>query len=124
MIRIHQKGNFQNVEKLFANVKRSSPKKILDAYGRAGVEALAAATPVDTGLTASSWYYEIVRTPDGWTIYWSNSNVHRGINIALILQHGHATGTGGYVHGIDYINPALAPIFEQIADAACKEVTG
>lgn len=123
MIRIHQKGSFQNVEKLFANVKRASPRQILDNYGRAGVQALAAATPVDTGLTAASWYYEIVKTPEGWTIYWSNSNVQRGINIALILQHGHATGTGGYVHGIDYINPALAPIFEQIADAAWKEVT-
>ena len=96
---------------------------VLRKYGQAGVEALAAATPKDTGETAASWSYEIVQTRNGYSIFWNNSNVNRGVNIALILQYGHGTGTGGYVRGIDYINPAIRPVFDEIANAAWKEVT-
>ena len=96
----------------------------LSQYGKRGVDALAKATPIDTGLTASSWSYEIVEDDGGATIYWKNSNIVKGVSIAVILQYGHGTGTGGYVEGIDYINPALHSIFEGIADDAWKEVTG
>ena len=98
-------------------------RALLEQYGQAGAEALASATPVDSGKTAASWGYEIEETPGGVSIYWTNSNIQDGVNIAVILQFGHGTGTGGYVRGIDYINPALRPIFEQIADKAWKEVT-
>ena len=89
-----------------------------------GVEALSKATPVDTGLTASSWYYEISRTSTSVSIIFMNSNRNKGVPIALILQYGHGTGTGGYVQGRDYINPALQRVFEQLCDVLCKEVTG
>lgn len=88
------------------------------------MEALSKATPVDTGKTASSWSYEIVVTREGYTIYWDNSNVNRGISIALLLQYGHGTRNGGFVEGRDYINPALRPIFDQMADEAWREVKG
>ncbi|WP_300855636.1 HK97 gp10 family phage protein, partial [uncultured Clostridium sp.] len=94
----------------------------LDKYGRAGVAALASATPVDSGLTASSWYYEITNKNGTATISFRNSNVQNGVPIAIILQYGHGTGTGGWVEGRDYINPAIQPIFDQIANNAWKEV--
>lgn len=97
--------------------------EILKKYGEIGVEALAAATPKDTGTTAASWRYEIVKKRDGYSLYWCNDNVHNGVNIALILQYGHGTGTGGYVKGMDYINPAIRPIFDAIANDAWREVT-
>jgi hypothetical protein len=97
--------------------------RVLNKYGQMGVELLAANTPVDTGLTASSWYYEIEETDNGTSIIWKNSNEKNGwANIALLLQYGHATGTGGYVRGIDYINPALQPVFDKLAETAWKEV--
>lgn len=99
---------------------------ILDKYGRRGVEALSNATPVDTGLTASSWYYEINRDEQNQTVTLSfnNSNVvDDWCNVAIILQYGHGTRNGGYVEGVDYINPALQPIFNKIADEAWEEVT-
>ena len=92
-------------------------------YGQRGVNALAAATPKDTGLTAASWYYEVERTDNDLAIYWKNSNTNNGVNIAVILQYGHGTNGGGYVRGIDYINPALRPIFEEIANDVWEEVT-
>ena len=95
----------------------------LDKYGKEGVQALAAATPVDTGLTAASWYYEIEQTDKTTSIVWKNSNVVDGTPIAIILQYGHATRNGGYVQGTEYINDALRPIFERIADSVWKEVT-
>ena len=95
----------------------------LNKYGAQGVAALASATPVDSGLTASSWYYEVEKGKGVASITFYNSNVHRGICIAIILQYGHGTGTGGYVQGRDYINPAIQPIFDQLAEDAWKEVT-
>lgn len=96
----------------------------LSKYGEMGVQALVEATPKRTGETANSWYYEILETPTGVSIVWNNSHVEKGYaNIALLLQYGHGTRNGGYVQGIDYINPALAPIFEKIAKSAWEEVT-
>lgn len=97
-------------------------RSILDKYGRAGCEALASITPVDTGETAHSWEYEINKTNTGYTITWNNTHVNKGVNIAIILQYGHGTGTGGYVEGVDYINPALRPVFQNFADDAWREM--
>ena len=95
---------------------------ILNRYAQMGVEALSAATPIQTGETASSWGYELQRYPGAVVIYWTNSHVEKGVPIALILQYGHGTGTGGYVEGIDYINPALKSTFESMIDAIWEEV--
>lgn len=114
-----------NLSKTFLFLKRAVKFKLedLDKYGMAGVDALAEATPKRTGLTADSWYYEIIQDENGVRIEWRNRNVVEGwANVAVLLQYGHATGTGGWVEGIDYINPALRPIFETIADNAWKEV--
>ena len=123
MIRFKHSGNFRNTEKFFAKAMKKSYLEILQRYGEAGVSALASATPKDTGKTAASWGYEIEQTSSGASIFWTNSNVNKGVNIAVILQYGHGTGTGGYVQGVDYINPALRPIFEQSANDAWREVT-
>lgn len=96
--------------------------KILDKYGQAGVNALSAATPIDSGATASSWYYEITESKGNYTITWSNSNVADGVPIVILIQYGHATKNGGYVQGIDFINPTLKPMFKKIADDAWMEV--
>lgn len=122
-IRVKHRGNFKNTESFFRKVSEARYLRILEKYGREGVEALASATPVRTGKTAASWSYEIAQTSGGYSITWNNSNVNNGVNIALILQYGHGTGTGGYVEGIDYINPALRPIFDNIADSAWKEIS-
>jgi hypothetical protein len=123
VIRIKHRGNFRNTERFFARAQKATPREILERYGQAGVTALASATPVDSGATAAAWGYEIVQNSDGYSIFWTNTNINEGVNIALILQYGHGTGTGGYVEGIDYINPALRPIFDQLADEAWREVT-
>lgn len=123
MIEFSMKGSFN---KTFAFLKRNRKLDIrdFDKFGRMGVEALKEATPKDSGLTADSWYYEITNDDGRLVIQWLNSNVVNGwCNVAVILQYGHATGTGGYVEGIDYINPALAPIFDKIAKHAWEEVT-
>lgn len=124
MIRISHSGNFKNTEGLFKRVKEQRYLRALKKYAQRGVEALSKATPVDTGKTASSWSYEIAVTREGYTIYWENGNVNRGISIALLLQYGHGTRNGGFVEGRDYINPALRPIFDQMADEAWQEVKG
>ena len=124
MIVLKNKGDFSKTTNFLKRITKLNYKSILSKYGKMGVDALAKATPIDTGLTASSWSYEIVEDDGGATIYWKNSNVVKGVSIAVILQYGHGTGTGGYVEGIDYINPALRSIFEGIADDAWKEVTG
>lgn len=123
-IQIVHKGNFNHLEKFLSAVTGGQYiLKLLDKYGQRGVEALASATPKDTGLTASSWGYETSVSGNVITITWTNSNVKDGwFNVALELQYGHGTGTGGYVSGIDYINPALRPVFDQIADEAWEEV--
>ena len=122
MFTIKATGDFKKSRTFLERLTRQDYYSTLDKYGQMGVEALAAATPIRTGRTASSWQYEIERTKSGATIIWSNSNVNEGVNIALILQYGHGTGTGAYVQGIDYINPAMAPIFNEIADNVWKEV--
>ena len=123
MISFRQKGDFSNLSSYFERVKEKVKLGDLDKYGRAGVAALASATPVDSGQTANSWYYEIERQNGSVSIVFNNSNVNKGVPIAIILQYGHGTGTGGWVQGRDYINPAIQPIFDEIADNAWKEVT-
>lgn len=119
------KGNFNNLERFLAKVVKIKPviHAILNKYGQKGVDALAEATPKESGLTADSWSYEIEDSDSGSKIVWKNSNVNKGQVIAILLQYGHGTGTGGYVEGIDYINPAIQGIFQQMADEAWKEVT-
>lgn len=124
MIRISHSGDFKNTEGLFKRVKEQRYLRALKRYAEMGVEALSKATPVDTGKTASSWSYEIVTTREGYTIYWNNGNLNRGVSIALLLQYGHGTRNGGFVEGRDYINPALRPIFDEMADKAWQEVKG
>ncbi len=122
-ITVSQSGDFRNLEQFLKNAERGDYLKVLERFGRMGVDALSAATPIESGTTANSWSYEIVRKNGSAEIDFNNSNINKGVNIAIIIQYGHGTGTGGYVQGIDYINPALRPVFEQIADAAWKEVT-
>jgi hypothetical protein len=123
IVSFKQKGDFKNTEKLLKRSFGKDYKSILEKYALQGVRELAANTPIDTGLTASSWTYDIVQTGSSYSIVWNNSNVNKGVNIAVILQYGHATRNGGYVQGRDYINPALQPIFDEMAEAAWKEVT-
>lgn len=122
MIKVKVGGSFNKTEQFLQRNKRIKLSS-LDKYGQEGVRALAAATPVDTGLTAASWYYEIEKSEGSTSIVWKNSNIVDGTPIAIILQYGHATRNGGYVQGSDYINDALRPIFKKIADSAWKEVT-
>lgn len=123
LVRFKHRGNFNRVERFLNRVSDREYLNVLDHYGQMGVEALSKATPVDTGLTASSWTYEIERNRDQTTISWLNTNTNQGVNIAVILQYGHGTGTGGYVQGRDYINPAMRPVFDKIADQAWREVS-
>lgn len=111
------------MNKYFERVREAARIGVLDKYGREGVAALASATPIDTGVTANSWYYEINRQNGSVSIEFKNSNINNGVPIAIILQYGHATGNGGWVQGRDYINPAIQPIFDTIADNAWREVT-
>ena len=123
MITFRQKGDFSKLTRFLERAKEAVHLGDLDKYGRAGVAALASATPVDSGETASSWYYEITNKNGSAVISFRNSNVQNGVPIAIILQYGHGTGTGGWVQRRDYINPASQPIFDQIANNAWKEVT-
>lgn len=122
MISFRQKGDFKKLSSYLERVKEVFDIGILNRYGEEGVEALRSATPKDTGLTSESWNYKISRGQDSITISFDNTNFQNGVPIAIILQYGHATRNGGYVQGIDYINPALRPIFERIADRAWEEV--
>ena len=123
MIRFRQKGDFSKLTRFLERAKEVVKIGDLDRYGRAGVAALASVTPTDSGLTANSWYYEIERGNGVTKIVFNNSNIQNGVPIAVILQYGHGTGTGGWVEGRDYINPAIQPIFDEIAENAWKEVT-
>ena len=123
MITFRQKGDFSKLTRFLERAKEAVHLGDLDKYGRAGVAALASATPIDSGETASSWYYEITNKNGSAVISFRNSTVQNGVPIAIILQYGHGTGTGGWVQGRDYINPAIQPIFDQIANNAWKEVT-
>ena len=123
MIKFRHKGDFSKATSFLEKAKQAVHLGFLDKYGRAGVAALASATPVDSGLTASSWYYEIENKNGSATISFFNSNVQNGVPIAVILQYGHGTRNGGWVQGRDYINPAIQPIFDQIVKEAWREVT-
>ena len=123
MISFRQKGDFSKLNRYLERVKEAVKLGDLDKYGREGVAALSSATPVESGKTANSWYYEIERQNGFVSIVFKNSNINNGVPIAIILQYGHGTGTGGWVQGRDYINPAIQPIFDKIADDAWKEVT-
>ena len=123
MISFRQKGDFSKLTRFLEKAKETVKIGDLDRYGQEGVAALASATPVDTGLTAKSWYYEIKHEKGSVSISFHNSNIQNGIPIAIILQYGHGTRNGGWVQGRDYINPAVQPIFDKIANNAWKEVT-
>ena len=124
MITFRQKGDFSKLTGFLEKAKHSIKLGDLDRYGREGVSALESATPKDSGKTASSWYYKITNSNGRVTISFNNSNiVDEWCNIAIILQYGHATRNGGWVEGRDYINPAIQPIFDKIANNAWKEVT-
>ena len=123
MISFRHKGDFSKLTRYLERAKDAVRLSILDKYGREGVAALASATPVESGKTASSWYYEIERGDGTAKLIFLNSNINKGVPIAIILQYGHGTGTGGWVEGRDYINPAIQPLFDKIADDAWKEVT-
>ena len=122
MIRFRQKGDFSKLTRYFERIKEAVKLGSPDKYGREGVAALMSATPVDSGKTASSWYYEIDHSQGSASINFYNSNVNKGVPIAIILQYGHGTGNGGWVQGRDYINPAIQPLFDRIADDAWREV--
>lgn len=124
MIKFKHRGNFDKTEKFLKKMSSGEFLKRLDEYGRQGVQALSTATPVRSGKTASSWNYEIRRTGTSARIYWTNSNINKGVNIAIIIQYGHGTRNGGYVQGIDYINPAMRPVFQAMADNIWGEVVG
>ena len=123
MITFRQKGDFSKLTRYLERLKEVVKIGDLDKYGREGVAALSSATPIDTGKTASSWYYEIENKNGSATISFYNSNVNKGENIAILIQYGHGLRGGGYVQGRDYINPAIQPIFDKIAENAWKEVT-
>lgn len=122
MVRLTTQGDFKKTDSFLEKILEGFNSGKLDKYGQMGVEALSAATPVDSGKTAASWDYYISREKGQTKIIWTNTNVNNGVNIALILQYGHGTGTGGYVKGIDYINPAMRPVFDKIAEEASREV--
>ena len=123
MIKFRQKGDFSNLTRFLERAKNLVHISDLDRYGQEGVAALASATPVDTGKTAASWYYDIKINKESASITFNNSNIQNGVPIAIILQYGHGTRNGGWVEGRDYINPVIKPIFDKIAEEAWKEVT-
>jgi hypothetical protein len=125
MIGFQSKGSFKNTEAFLAKMARNDVISQLDKYGAMGVAVLSSATPVETGLTAGSWYYEIVRKGKQYSVVWRNSHTVGGgdLPIAILLHYGHGTGTGGYVQGRDFINPAIRPVFDQIAADIWRVVT-
>lgn len=123
MIVIKHKGDFKNTEAFLKRASKFDVKRVLERYGREGVAALSSATPKDTGLTASSWDFEVIVKDKSYIINFTNSNIVNGVPIAIILQFGHGTRNGGWVEGRDYINPAIQPIFDKIVNDAWREVT-
>ena len=123
LITFKHKGDFKKTTDFLTRAQRINLRQVLDRYGKEGVEALSAATPIDSGETASSWSYEIRVFPGSFVISWMNSNVVDGFNVAIGIQYGHGTRSGGYIQGRDYINPAIQPIFDRIAEEAWQEVT-
>ena len=123
MFSLKNNGKFTHIERFLNSVSNKGYLNVLDKYGRQGVEVLSSATPIESGKTASSWTYDIEHNGETTSIVFSNTNVNNGVNIALILQLGHGTGTGGYVAGRDYINPAIQPIFDSMVGELWREVT-
>ena len=123
MITFNLSGSDRKIRKALKDLSEKNPSGILEKYGRMGVEALKENTPTDTGKTAASWDYEVKKTGSGYQIEFHNTNVNKNVNIAVILQVGHGTGTGGYVRGIDYINPAMQPVFQKMATDLYTELT-
>lgn len=123
MITIESEGEWKMTRNWFDRMTKLDLALIMNQFGKEGVSALAAATPSRSGLTSKSWNYEVTRKGNNWKITWTNSNVNKGANIAVLIQYGHGTRNGGYVVGRDYINPAIRPVFDKIAQKAWKEVT-
>lgn len=121
-ITIERTGNFKKLNNFLEKSLELFNIGVLDKYGRMGVKALSEATPEESGKTSSAWSYKIVRTTNSASLVWTNDNVVDGANIALLLQYGHATRSGSWVEGIDYINPALMPVFEQMKEDILKEL--
>ena len=123
MITIESQGEWKLTRNWFDRMTKLDLALIMNQFGKEGVSALVAATPSRSGLTSKSWNYEVTRKGNNWKITWTNSNVNKGANIAVLIQYGHGTRNGGYVVGRDYINPAIRPVFDKIAQKAWKEVT-
>jgi len=123
MIGVKSTGDFGKTKTFLDKMLRRDIYKNLESYGQQGVAALAANTPRESGLTARSWGYKVIRSKNRVSIHWTNDHVNEGANIAVLIQYGHGTGNGGYVQGIDYINPAIRPIFERIAADIWRQVT-
>ena len=123
MITFESSGSFVNVDRFLERMAKEEILSALNQYAELGVSALASATPSKSGATANAWSCEVSSKRNNYTITWSNSNMNDGVNVAVILQYGHGTGTGGYVQGRDYINRAIQPIFDKIADEVWKVVT-
>ena len=122
MLKVTVKGDFTKTNRYLDKLRHKRFMTKVMTYAERGTQALAQNTPHDTGFTADSWYSEIEETDETLTIYWKNSHINDGVPIAIILQYGHGTGTGGYVAGRDYINPAIKPVFEEIAELIREEV--
>ena len=123
MIKITQSGSFKNTDRFLKNVSKVDYRSVLNRYGQEGVDALSNATPVDSGETSYSWTYEVTYKNGQYKLEWYNTHMAGSAPVAILIQYGHATRNGGYVEGIDFINPALKPIFEKMANDAWKEVT-
>jgi hypothetical protein len=122
-VSFNHRGSFDNLESFLKKMQRADIGRLLAMYAQEGVSALSGATPIDSAETASMWGYEITQTGTSITITWTNDNINQGFPVAIMLQYGYGTGTGGYVAGRDYINPAIRPIFDRIADGVWKVVT-
>ena len=123
MISFESSGDFRKTESFLTKLSKGDIFDVLDKYGRVGVAALAGKTPTATGLTSSSWSYVVEKKSGSYSITWTNANTVNGVPLVILLQYGHGTGTGGYVRGRDFINPAMRPIFDQIAEDVWKAVT-
>lgn len=122
MVTFRYKGDWKKTEKWLDSSQKYSPMQLLKEYGEAGLMALSLATPIDTGETANSWTYKVTNNGDSYSIIWSNSNIVKGVPIAIILQYGHGTRNGGYVQGMDYINPALKAVFTRFTEELDEEM--
>lgn len=123
MIKVKCTGDFKNTTKFLEKASKMSITDILNRYGKEGVNALSAATPIDTGETASKWDYEIITGKTKSSVTWTNNAMNNGIPIVILIQYGHGTKNGGYVSGVDFINPAIKGVMDRLADSIWREVT-